>query len=101
MDSAALYWRLESFHRPYHAALAEALVEARGRFGHAILIDLHSMPPIPLGQPGHGARIVVGDRFGDRAGELLLDRVMESPGRLGAVVTCHQPYSGGPITDQK
>src|SRR3546814_9105697 len=78
MDSAALDWRLESFHRPYHAALAEALVEARGRFGHAILIDLHSMPPIPLGQPGHGARIVVGDRFGDSAGEWLIDRVMAS-----------------------
>src|SRR3546814_5157162 len=29
IDSAALYWRLESLHRPYHAALAEALVEAR------------------------------------------------------------------------
>src|SRR3546814_19485581 len=92
---------LESFHRPYHAALAEALVEARGRFGHAILIDLHSMPPIPLGQPGHGARIVVGDRFGDSAGEWLIDRVMASAGRLGAVVTRNQPYSGGPIIDRK
>ena len=97
IDSAALYWRLESFHRPYHAALAEALVEARGRFGHAILIDLHSMPPIPLGQPGHGARIVVGDRFGDSAGEWLIDRVMASAGRLGEVVTRNQPYSGGHI----
>src|SRR3546814_2427826 len=71
--------------------------EARGRFGHAILIDLHSMPPIPLGQPGHGARIVVGDRFGDSAGEWLIDRVMASTGRLGEVVTRNQPYSGGHI----
>src|SRR3546814_20668390 len=97
MDSAALDWRLESFHRPYHAALAEALVEARGRFGHAILIDLHSMPSIPVGQPGHGARIVVGDRFGGSAGEWLIDRVMTSAGPLGAVVTGDQPYSGGRI----
>src|SRR3546814_11016706 len=55
------------------------------------------MPPIPLGQPGHGARIVVGDRFGDSAGEWLIDRVMASTGRLGEVVTRNQPYSGGHI----
>lgn len=97
IDSAALYWRLDSFHRPYHAALAEALAEARDRFGHAILIDLHSMPSIPAGQPGHGARIVVGDRFGGSAGEWLVDLVVASAGRLGEVVTRNQPYSGGHI----
>ena len=97
IDSAALHWRLASFHRPYHAALAEALADARRRFGHAILIDLHSRPSIPVGQPGHGARIVVGDRFGDSAGEWVIDRVMASAGRLGEVVTRNQPYSGGHI----
>ncbi|WP_247594597.1 N-formylglutamate amidohydrolase [Sphingopyxis sp. PAMC25046] len=97
IDGAALHWRLESFHRPYHAALAQALEEARGRFGHAILIDLHSMPPIPAGQPCHGARIVVGDRFGDSAGEWLVDRVVASAGRLGEVVVRNQPYAGGHI----
>src|SRR3546814_20456236 len=79
IDSAALYWRLESFHRPSHAALAEALVEARGRFGHAILIDLHSMPPIPLGQPGPGARIV--DRKSRSLGKRLSVRVDFGGGR--------------------
>ena len=37
------------------------LARARTRFGHAVLIDLHSMPAIPAGQSGHGARIVIGD----------------------------------------
>jgi N-formylglutamate amidohydrolase len=97
IDGAALQWRLESFHRPYHAALAEVLIEARGRFGHAILIDLHSMPPIPVGQPGHGARIIVGDRYGDSAGEWLVDRVLASARRLGEAVTRNQPYPGGHI----
>src|SRR3546814_3624622 len=55
------------------------------------------MPSIPVGQPGHGARIVVGDRFGGSAGEWLIDRVMTSAGRLGEVVTRNQPYSGGHI----
>lgn len=97
IDGTALNWRLESFHRPYHAALDEALNAARRRFGFAVLIDLHSMPPIPAGQPGHGARIVVGDRFGDTAGEWLVDRVLASAARLGEVVTRNQPYAGGHI----
>src|SRR3546814_14712069 len=66
--SAALYSRLESFHRPYHAALAAALVEARGRFGPAILTAPHSMPPIPLGQSGHTAPIPFSPRFDDTPG---------------------------------
>ena len=97
IDHAALHWRLESFHRPYHAALAGALAEARRRFGHAILIDLHSMPPIPAGQMGHGARIVVGDHFGATAGAWLVDRIIASAERLGAPLSRNQPYAGGHI----
>lgn len=97
IDAAALQWRLESFHRPYHAALAGELARARDRFGHAILVDLHSMPPIPAGQPGHGARIVVGDRFGGTADEWLVERAMASAGRLGEPVSRNQPYAGGHI----
>lgn len=97
IDGAALQWRLESFHRPYHAALAGELARARERFGHAILVDLHSMPPIPAGQPGHGARIVVGDRFGGTADEWLVERAMASAGRSGEPVSRNQPYAGGHI----
>jgi len=97
IDGAGLEWRLESFHRPYHSVLADALTAAHRRFGHAILIDLHSMPSIPAGQPGHGARIIVGDRFGETAGDWLIDRAMASSVRLGEVVTRNQPYAGGHI----
>ncbi len=97
IDGAALRWRLESFHRPYHAALADELARTRERFGGAILVDLHSMPPIPAGQPGHGARIVIGDRFGGTAGEWLVDQAMASAARLGEPVSRNQPYAGGHI----
>lgn len=97
IDHAGLHWRLESFHRPYHAALTGELAAARDRFGHAILIDLHSMPSIPPGQPGHGARIIVGDRFGGTAGEWLVDLVVASAERLGEPVSRNQPYAGGHI----
>lgn len=97
IDRAGFHWRLESFHRPYQAALAEELAAARDRFGYAILIDLHSMPSIPAGQPGHGARIVVGDRFGATAGASLVDLVVETAGALEVPVTRNQPYAGGHI----
>lgn len=97
IDAAGLNWRLESLHRPYHAALASELAGARDRHGHAILIDLHSMPAIPAGQPGHGARIVVGDRFGSSAADWLVDLVMNAAERLKVPVTRNQPYAGGHI----
>ncbi len=31
---------------PYHHALAERLTAVRARFGVAVLLDLHSMPPL-------------------------------------------------------
>lgn len=97
IDADALNWRLESFHRPFHSALADELVAARNRFGHAVLIDLHSMPAIPAGQPGHGARIVIGDHFGTTAANWLVDLVMASAERLDEIVSHNQPYAGGHI----
>lgn len=97
IDAAALNWRLESLHRPYHAALTSELAAVRERHGHAILIDLHSMPQIPAGQPGHGARIVVGDRFGTSSADWLVDLVMNAAQRLNVPVTRNQPYAGGHI----
>ena len=97
IDRAAMHWRLESFHRPYHAALTDALAEARERFGHAVLIDLHSMPSIPAGQTGHGARIVVGDHFGATASVWVIDRVIATAGRLNEPLMRNQPYAGGHI----
>ncbi|WP_082521666.1 MULTISPECIES: N-formylglutamate amidohydrolase [unclassified Sphingopyxis] len=97
IDGAALEWRLESFHRPYHAALTDVLAAARNEYGRAILIDLHSMPSIPAGQPGHGARIIVGDRFGETAGDWLIDLAVASAERLNEPVARNQPYAGGHI----
>ncbi len=97
IDQAALQWRLESFHRPYHAALSDALAATRDRFGYAILLDLHSMPSIPIGQPGHGARIVIGDHFGVTSSEWLVDLVLAAANHLNEPVSRNQPYAGGHI----
>ncbi|WP_033073229.1 N-formylglutamate amidohydrolase [Sphingopyxis sp. MWB1] len=97
VDEASFEWRLTHLHRPYHRRLAEEIEAARRRHGRAILIDLHSMPPIARGQPGHGAQIVVGDHFGESCVPWLSDLAIDMAARLGGPVARNQPYAGGHI----
>ncbi|WP_167693177.1 N-formylglutamate amidohydrolase [Sphingomonas azotifigens] len=90
--------RIHADHRPYHLALGEALAAARARFGVAVLLDIHSMPP--LGAPESAPRLVVGDRFGRSAAARFGARV-EAVARLhGIAVAANTPYAGGHILDR-
>jgi N-formylglutamate amidohydrolase len=88
--------RIAAAHRPYHAALEEALAQARARFGCAVLLDIHSMPPIAGGR----TRLVIGDRFGRAAGARFVARVEGAvrAARLG--YTLNTPYAGGHILER-
>lgn len=90
--------RIVGDHRPYHRAVGEALASARARFGIAVLLDIHSMPP--LGPAAIRPRLVIGDRFGKSSAARL-------PARIDAVARAHgiqsaanAPYSGGHILDR-
>ena len=93
--------RLASIHRPYHAALAGALDRLRDRWGAALLIDLHSMPPLDA---NGGAGFVVGDRFGAACGSTLgalaLRSLGSTPGSPGRGVAHNRPYAGGYVLDR-
>ena len=89
--------RLARDHRPYHAALAQALAAARARFGVAVLVDLHSMPP--LGPIGETAQIVFGDRFGNSAGSRFVSRIEGEAMAAGIAHALNTPYAGGHILD--
>ena len=39
--------RIAGVHEPYHAAISTLLEDVRARWGAVLLIDLHSMPPLP------------------------------------------------------
>lgn len=86
--------RLNHIHRPYHAAIATELCAIRDRFGIAVLIDLHSMPPLPS-KTGSGAHIVIGDLFGRSAGRWVTDAVARSTERAGFRWAINAPYAGG------
>jgi len=87
--------RIERIHRPYHQALAEALERARERFGVAILLDCHSMPP--RGEGGE-PRIVLGDRHGTSIAPELAQAAEAAVRKAGFSVARNAPYAGGHIT---
>ena len=94
--------RIETYWRPYHAALRLQLTEAQRQFGQAILIDCHSMPHEAMDSVARsGVRrpdVVLGDRFGAAAGEQIVDRIEEAFYQAGLVVTRNTPFAGAYIT---
>lgn len=88
--------RIEQDHRPYHDALAQALAAARARFGVAVLIDVHSMPPLAPG----AARLVIGDRFGRSSAARFVARV-EAVAHAARIRTAlNTPYAGGHVLER-
>lgn len=93
--------RIETIHRPYHATLAQLLSSAREIHGHAILIDLHSMPPLPPPAAGQSAPgMVLGDRFGRGAAARLVTLAADVAASHGIIVAQNHPYAGDHLIDR-
>ncbi len=88
--------RIAQDHRPYHAAISSALQAAKAQFGVAVLLDLHSMPPLGPG----GTRIVLGDRFGHAAAARFVTRVETECTARGFSTAINTPYAGGHILER-
>lgn len=93
--------RIEHVHRPYHEALARELHGLRDRWGAALLIDLHSMPPLgPKRGPAGAPDFVVGDRFGTSCGGALSAAALDHFGIAGRAAAHNRPYAGGYVLDR-
>jgi len=92
--------RIELAHRPYHAALADLIAEAKAEHGFAILVDWHSMPAAASRSQGvaRPADVVLGDRFGAACSHLLTARLERGFEELGYRVARNVPYAGGHTT---
>ncbi len=101
LPAAELDQRIEQIHRPYHRALGKEMERLRDHWGAALLLDLHSMPPLKkrYGMP-HIARFVLGDRFGASCDPSLSSRVLSFLDRQRSPNSHNRPYSGGYILDQ-
>jgi N-formylglutamate amidohydrolase len=95
ISAAELEDRLDQAHRPYHRALEEQIGLLLDRFGCALLIDCHSMPPPAAGVPP----IVYGDRRGRTADRWLSDEAIASARRSGFDAGLNDPFAGGHVIE--
>lgn len=101
MTRAELDARMAGIHAPYHAALAAELAELRRRWGSALLIDLHSMPPLGAERQGQrSAEFVIGDRFGSSCAGVLCAAAFDHFAASARRAAHNRPYAGGYILDR-
>jgi len=90
--------RIETYWRPYHAALRTALDETYARFGRVFHVDCHSMPE--WGDPRWGdqgerrADFIVGNRDGTTATAAYTEVVVETLRASGYSVAVNVKFKG-------
>ncbi len=100
LDAGDVSARLGGIHEPYHLALEAQLMRLRERWGAALLVDLHSMPPLPV-RPGQAAaQIVVGDRFGSSCHGSIVATAFAHFAQCGREAAHNRPYAGGYVLDR-
>ena len=90
---AQLKERIDQAHRPYHEAIEERLRALLERFGCALLIDCHSMPPPPKGVPP----IVFGDCYGRSAAGWVSAEAKRLAREQGFEAGLNDPFAGGHV----
>jgi N-formylglutamate amidohydrolase len=81
--------------------LAGELDALKARWGGAILIDLHSMPPLgPKRGAQASADFVVGDRFGGSCDGALCAAAFDHFAAGGRRAAHNRPYAGGYVLDR-
>ena len=88
--------RLDQAHRPYHRAIEDQLSLLLDRFGCALLLDCHSMPPPPDGIPP----IVFGDCHGGSAEAWISDEAVAIAARHGFAAGLNDPFAGGHVVER-
>jgi N-formylglutamate amidohydrolase len=88
--------RLDQAHRPYHAAVEEQIALLLDRFGVALLIDCHSMPPPPAGI----APVVFGDCRGKTAESWISEAALDTARRSGFEAGLNDPFAGGHVIER-
>ena len=91
VSAADLAARIVKLHRPWHTTIDAALTQARGKYGRALLLDIHSMPSLPGSQPAH---VVVGNRHGASATAGVTEMAVEVCRQSGLRVAVNAPYAG-------
>lgn len=85
--------RIVQAHRPYHEAIEAQLAMLLGKFGCALLLDCHSMPPPAAGVPP----IVFGDCRGRTADPWITGEAIAISRKSGFDARLNDPFAGGHV----
>jgi N-formylglutamate amidohydrolase len=88
--------RITQAHRPYHEAIEQQIELLLDRFGCALLLDCHSMPPPPTGIPP----VVFGDCKGRTADAWISLEAMAIANRCGFDAGLNDPFAGGHVIER-
>lgn len=92
--------RISQVHAPYHTKLETMLAALRDRWGAALLIDMHSMPPLGA-RPGQvSPEFVIGDRFGSSCHGGLVAAAFAQLAQAGRAAAHNRPYAGGYVLER-
>lgn len=92
--------RVETIYKPYHSTLRRLLAQTHVTFGHAVLIDCHSMPStVKCQSTDTRPDFILGDRYGTSCSSDLTDFAYTILRRMGYSVSRNKPYAGGFITE--
>ena len=95
--------RIESYYRPYHAALAAHLNALHERHGKVWHVNCHSMPSLssaksPEGRAGiQRPEFVLGDRRGATCAPEFTELIRDTLARSGYDVRLNDPYNGAEL----
>ena len=101
LDPAELEARIAAVHAPYHEALGQTLAALRNRWGAALLVDLHSMPPLSSrGGLDPAPEFVVGDRYGASCHSNLVAAAFSYFAERNRLAAHNRPYAGGYVLER-
>lgn len=101
LDHGELQDRIACIHQPYHGVLATTLETIRDRWGAALLVDLHSMPPLAARSAGELApEFVVGDRFGASCDGGIIGSAFGVFAESARRAAHNRPYAGGFVLER-
>jgi N-formylglutamate amidohydrolase len=99
-DPAELEARLSQIHDPYHSCVDAALTALADRWGAALLIDVHSMPPLPARPGERPPEFVIGDRFGATCDGALIAGAFGYFSEMRRAAAHNRPYAGGYVLER-
>jgi N-formylglutamate deformylase len=99
LSMSVVQQRIRSAYMPYHEALSHERASLLGRFGHVVMLNVHSMPSssAPKDAQGRHYDVVLGDRDGQTSQSVFTNYLAQLFTQQGMRVAVNKSFKGGEI----